>query len=148
MEPLTPTASAALLQARVQRPRRSTPSHRRRSPATMPRPGTAAVAALLLLAALAPAALAIDNRGPEGPLKIGFDSEEEERVAKQILNAFTLMSLPENSTSHRVAAMAVDPAPPRNITPDHMARIMGTVLAAAAVDAQAITTLGDPTKFA
>lgn len=114
----------------------------------MPRLGASAVAALLLLAALAPAALAIDNRGPEGPLRIGFDSDEEERVAKQLLNAFTLISLPENSTSHRVAAMAVDPTPPQNISTSHMAQIMGTLLAAAAVDAQAVDTLGDPTKFA
>ena len=118
------------------------------APATMPRLGASAVAALLLLAALAPAALAIDNRGPEGPLRIGFDSDEEERVAKQLLNAFTLISLPENSTSHRVTAMAVDPTPPQNISTSHMAQIMGTLLAAAAVDAQAVDTLGDPTKFA
>ena len=113
----------------------------------MPRP--AAAAALLLLAALAPLATAIDNRGPEGPLKIGFDSEAEQKAAMQILNAFTLMSTPANATNAKVMPMAVgDASPPEGITPEHMARIMGTLLAAAAADAQAVNTLGDPRKFA
>ena len=112
----------------------------------MPRPTLAAVAAapllLLLLVAAAPRAAHafIGNFGPEGPMAIQCGSDSECALVQQIIGGVTAAANPG------VARVVASAAPP-NITAAQVARAVGTVLAAAALDDRAIASLGAPRKF-
>lgn len=111
----------------------------------MPRPTLVAAAApllLLLLAASAPrpARADIGNFGPEGPMAIQCGSPSECALVQQIIGG---LGAAANPGVPRVIASA---APP-NITAAQVAKAVGTVLAAAALDDRALASLGNPRKF-
>lgn len=109
-------------------------------------PGRAAAAAvaLLLLAAAVPLARArISNRGPEGPRAIQCGSATECDLVRQMLGAAVGVST--NAKPATVApAAAVAPA---NVTSSQVAKALGAVLAAGALESAVLDTLGNPSRF-
>lgn len=109
-----------------------------------------ATAALLLALAAAPAAAQIDiaMAAAVAPLTINFNNESEHtalqlaiRAAVDIASAFAEGREPEMRVS------AASSAPPEGVTPAMLGLAMGQVLAAASMDSEALSTLGDPKKI-
>lgn len=108
------------------------------------RAAAAAAALALLFAVAAPARAEINNFGPEGPGAIHCGTKAECDLVQQMINGLTMAANPDKAPAAGMAAMAS--APP-NVTSAQVARALGTVLAAAALEDKAIATLGDPRKF-
>jgi hypothetical protein len=112
--------------------------------------GLAAAALLLLALATAPASAQPDAAitAAVAPLTIGYNNNTELaalqlaiRAAVDIASAFANGREPEARVS------AASAAPPEGVTPAMLGLAMGQVLAAASMDSEALSTLGDPQKM-
>ncbi|KAL4431781.1 hypothetical protein ABPG77_002997 [Micractinium sp. CCAP 211/92] len=107
----------------------------------------AVLAAALLLAMSGAAAQPLFS--PEGPSHVPVENDAEAYLFQQVLTGITEASAAivegRNVSADRVAAAAAVKAP--DATPDQLARMVGRVMAAASLQTEALSALGDPSTF-
>ncbi len=107
----------------------------------------AVLAAALLLAASGACAQPLFS--PEGPSHVPVENDAEAYLFQQVLTGITEASAAivegRNASADRVAAAAAVKAP--DATPDQLARMVGRVMAAASLQTEALSALGDPSTF-
>ncbi|KAL4440448.1 hypothetical protein ABPG75_003449 [Micractinium tetrahymenae] len=111
---------------------------------------TVAVLAVLLLAPFAVAAQPLFS--PEGPSHVPVEDDAEADLFEQILSGITEASAAivegrNASADVVVAAAAAKARPPPKAAPSQVAKMVGRVLAAASLQSEALSALGDPSYF-
>lgn len=119
--------------------------------------GVAGVAAALVLATLAPHAVALGPvtpaapavvfNGQEGPKVLMAKDAATAAVTQQLLSALALTANAFVQGTDIAAGASIAAAAPANVSSATVASVMGSIMAASILDVVASRTLGDPRVF-
>ena len=113
------------------------------------RPAAAVLLALLAAAALVAPSLAAASLLPSQaqPLRIDVSSDAEEALFKQVVGALTFLSQATNEDRPVPDDLVIAAAAPRNVTAKQVSDMFVRVLAAASMESEVHSSLGDPKQY-